>query len=222
VGAWTKKRTICPQCGRRCYPYSRHHVQSVYHKHHAEITAQLADVRNTFAAVAEDYGLSRERVRQFAEELGLQPGREIRNLRREALLAEKFDRAFPDKKYLQDLGLKVEKFLGQAGLLSTRFLKVNGHICLMGRAWPTPIHGGGYVRLSRLAHAAAEFVLYRLPPIGDRQPWLVVPAAAAPAYTGLFALVGRGPSPRFSRTGIPESYKGKWLQYIDAWQLLKE
>jgi len=222
VGAWTKKRTICPECGRRCYPYSKHHVGSVYHKHHAEISAQLADVRNTFAAVAEGYGLSRERVRQFAEELGLQPGRKIRSLRREARFREEFDRAFPEKKYLQDLGLKVEKFLGQAGCLSTKLLKVNGHICVMGRAWASPIHGGGYVRLSRYARPGAEFVLYRLPLGGERPHWLVVPVAVAPTYTGLFALVGRGPSPRFSRSGTPESYKGKWLQYIDAWQLLKE
>jgi len=222
VGAWTTKRTICPQCGRRCYPYSKHHKGSVYHKHHAEIAARLADVRNTFAAVADEYGLSRERVRQFAEELGLHTGRKICTLRREARLADEFDRAFPDKKFLQDLGLRVERFLGQAGQLSTRFLKLNGHVCLMGRAWPTSIHGGGYVRLSRYTGPSDGFVLYRLPLIDQRQHWMVVPAAAAPTYTGLFALVLRGPSPRFSRSGPPESYKGKWLQYIDAWHLLKE
>ena len=66
---------IC-ECGLKLPQCTHHrHRNSLYHRRHRQIGALLSDSRISYAEVAKRFGISRERVRQIACQVGVLPGR---------------------------------------------------------------------------------------------------------------------------------------------------
>jgi hypothetical protein len=71
-----KKLTTC-ECG---FPLAnrnpRHHRLSVYHRQHRRIKRLLSNNSITFADIGNKFGITRERIRQIARQLGMESGRQ--------------------------------------------------------------------------------------------------------------------------------------------------
>jgi hypothetical protein len=70
------KLTTC-ECGFRLANHNpRHHRLSVYHRQHRRIKRLLSDTSFSFADIGNKFGITRERVRQIARQLGMESGRQ--------------------------------------------------------------------------------------------------------------------------------------------------
>jgi hypothetical protein len=99
-----RKLMTC-ECGFPLADRNRNHRLSVYHRHHRRIKNLLSKDSLSFAEIGERVGITRERVRQIAQQLGRATGRE----RREQRTMEKRMSAWLERKSYRELIAKCKK-----------------------------------------------------------------------------------------------------------------
>lgn len=192
------------------------HLKSVAHKQNRRLRALLQKPCITFSEIGRRLGLTRERVRQLAEKLGAQTGRE-----RQYVCAINEHPALPP----DCLALKAEKVCQEKGLrfqfedgggagyrrrLSTHSAVIEGKKCLLRHSSGRP-NGNIVVRRPEHSTKDADFLLSYVP---DGR-WLIIPKGKWP----------RGESTEFQSNDLlnpgGKSKRHDWPAYIDAWHLLK-
>ena len=195
------------------------------------VDALIADPTATFASIAEQCNVSRERVRQVAKSWGMANGRTRQKKSRVQSLDEVFTRQC--KKWgfvprLRRLGFKLEPVLTSGTTttkaVSTRGLLINGLKCEVRPAATSPTTvkhwGPAYIHIHGNRSAAirrgVKFVIYEVGKPCTVSGWLVLEINRVPKST----TVGRvGPiHPKYVGWHGPEA---SWPQYLNAWDQLK-
>lgn len=202
----------CGRCGQSVSASLwNQNVQGTRHRAVALLRGWLSDPRQRFTVVAERLGISAERVRQIARDLGLGSGHARQIAWREQRLAREVARLFRSLPVYGRRGFAVHgvvKRYGSVRQLLQHTVEINGHRCAVRTACQPPNvlrrWGRNWVRLRPPRWSGpVEFVLYRLPPGLPARGWLVVPAHVVPAYSALISVGGR------------------WRQYLNAWGQLR-
>ena len=193
----------------------RDHRLSVYHRHHRRIKNLLSKDSFTFAEIGERFGLTRERVRQIAQQLGMATGRE--RLHQHAM-AKRMS-AWRERKGYRELIAKCKK-LGYT-VTPSRYATRSGYRfedpIMIINGWRVHIV---YIRtrdrylVFRSSFARADFHL-GVSPIGffvfPAKVWKTFPEATS------FSPI---PSP-IGRRGSARSQRHDYLNYLEAWKLLR-
>jgi len=196
-------------------PNRRQHRRSIYHRQHRRIKNLLSDNSLSFAEIGNRVGMERERVRQVARQLGMASGRQ----RQEQRKLHQHMSAWHERKGYRELIAKGKE-LGYAvtpSRLDTpggwrfedRIVVLNG--------WRARIvyvsTKGRYLAFKRSAVRADFYV--GISPIGffifPAKVWKTFPTATA------FSPV---PCP-ISQRGFTSSNRHDYLNYLEAWKLLK-
>jgi hypothetical protein len=192
----------------------RDHRLSVYHRHHRRIRDLLSKDSLTFAEIGERFGVTRERVRQIARQLGMTSGRE----RRKQHALEKRMSTWHERKDHRELIAKCKE-LGytvtpsrrdspEGWRFEDRIVVING--------WRTHIvyvrTRGRYFVLKRSVVRADFYV--GISPIG----FFIFPAKVWKTFP-----VGTEFSPipcSTGQRGFTRSHRHDYLNYLEAWKLL--
>lgn len=202
------------------------HKQGARHRRGALIRRMLDKSEATLSDIARDLNLSRERIRQIAQVMGLETGRQRQHRRHKERAEMAVKALFDDLPVASMEGYTVVPILNAGNALTkhvrVRQVLINGRRCAIRTASSPPSIARGlgenWVRINRPNGRAetAEFVLFRLP---DHLPaakgWLVVPMADMPAYP---ANVNLTPEAKGSVMG---SYQSRLRGYLNAWELLR-
>ena len=100
-----RKLTTC-ECGFPLANNPRHHRLSVYHRQHRRIKRLLSNNSITFADIGDEFGITRERVRQIARQLGMESGRQ----RQEQRVLHQRMPAWYERKGYRELIAKCKEF----------------------------------------------------------------------------------------------------------------
>ena len=209
------KLTTC-ECGFPvAHPNRRHHRLSVYHRHCQRIRDLLSKDSLTFAQIGEMFGITRERVRQIARQLGMESGRQ----RLEQRVLRQRMPAWQERKGYLELIAKGEEF-GYAVAPSrvdspdgwrfqARNVVINGwraHIVYMRIK-------GRYLAFGR-SDVRADFYV-GISPIGffifPSKVWKTFPERTVFSPT---------PCP-IGQRGFTHSGRHDYLNYLEAWKLLR-
>jgi Sigma-70, region 4 len=212
-----RKATAC-ECGlpgANCK--LRQHQFSVYHRRHEKITRLLANESLSFAEIGRRLGISRERVRQVARQLGQAPQRQ----RIEQRIIEKRMSAWhkrPDHRKLiakcQELGYTAEPSRRDAPYgwsFEAGVVVINGWLTHIVHVSPK----GRYLVFKRSpTRVNREDFHIGISPIG----FFVFPAAVWKTFPGATAF---SPAPCASgQRGFTHSGRHDYLSYLEAWKLL--
>jgi hypothetical protein len=191
------------------------HRVSLYHRHHRRIKALLSKNEISYSEIGRKLGITRERVRQIAEKAGMLSGRQ----RNEQSVVDRRTSAWREHKGHREIIAKCNKLgftvkpsrrsAGSHWYLEANIVLINGRrVRIVYTNWT----GSGYLRLRRL-EAHADFYL-SISPIGffifPSKVWRTFPARTA---------FSRDPST--SDGGAVRSRRHDYLDYLEAWKLLK-
>ena len=192
----------------------RHHRLSVYHRHYRRIKNLLSKDSLSFAEIGERVGITRERVRQIAQQLGGASGRE----RREQHAMDKRMSAWHERKGHRELVAKCKE-LGYTVTPSrvdspdgwrfeARNVVINGW-----RAHIVYIRTKDRYLLFRRSDVPADFYV-GISPIGffifPSKVWKTFPERTS------FSPI---PCP-MGRRGATHPHRHDYLNYLEAWKLL--
>jgi hypothetical protein len=187
----------CPVCGFVCHFVRKDHQRGTFHQQHRRLKALLQNPCVTFGEIGKRFGISRERVRQLAKAIGIEPGR-----KREMFCGLQHQKPIPP--LIERVGnLAASRGLDWAPQArkgggrwrkpwSQRLIIIAGKKCLVALA-PRDRLGR---RCLRPRYRAADFVVY-----------LLEDAVAVVPSPGLDTI-----------TRMPG---GKHDRYLNAWHLLK-
>jgi hypothetical protein len=211
-----QERMMTCECGLSVAErHRRRHRKSVYHRQHRRIRALLSDHSITFAEIAARFGITRERVRQMARQLGIASGRERRG---QHTLDQRMS-AWEKQNGYRELIAKGKE-LGYAVTPIRRntswgwqfeqgVVAINGWRAQIVYIWPW----GRYLAMTRSVHRADFFV--GISPIG----FFVFPSKIFRTFPKRTA---------FSPTPCPTTQKGAtgffrhdYLNYLEAWESLR-
>jgi hypothetical protein len=209
-----KKMRVC-ECGYAVADGNYHqHRFSVFHRQHRKIKALLSNTSLSFAHIGKKFGITRERVRQIARQLGSVSGRERRQQRR---LAGQIA-AWKERRGYRELIAKCEKlrYTVAPSRRDTRWGWRFEHDVVLINGWRSHIvymrNKGRYLAFTR-SDAPANFHV-GISPIGffifPTNVWRTFPPKTA------FA-----PIPCRSGPGFTRSCRHDYLDYLEAWKLLK-
>ena len=202
------------ECGFPVAGRNRHHRRSVYHRQHRRINNLLSNNSLSFADIGDKIGITRERVRQIARQLGMAS----RRPRREQQALDKRMSAWRNRKGCRELIAKCEE-LGYTAAPSRRdahwgwcfevgIVVINGwrtHIVYMRTT-------GRYLAFSRSV-VRADFHV-GISPIGffifPSKVWKTFPERT------MFSPIPRPGGQR----GFNRSHRHDYLNYLEAWKLL--
>jgi len=209
-----RKLTTC-ECG---FPLAnrnpRHHRLSVYHRQHRRIKRLLSDNSLSFADIGDKFGITRERVRQIAVQLGMESGRE----RHEQRVLHQRMPAWHKRKGYRELIAKGKEFgytvtpsrvdSTEGWRFQARIVVINGwraHIVYMRTR-------GRYLAFGR-SDVPADFYV-GISPIGffifPSKIWKTFPERTT--FSPIPCPIGH---PGFAR-----SQRHDYLNYLEAWKLL--
>jgi len=191
------------------------HRRSVYHRHHRRIKDLLSKNEISYAEIGRKLGITRERVRQIAEKEGIPSGRQ----RKEQCVVDRRTSAWREHKghkeiiaKCMELGYTVMPSRRDAGsywYLEANIVLINGRRV---RIVYTSRTRSGYLRVRR-TEAHADFYL-SISPIGffifPSKVWRTFPAGTA--FSSDLCTSGRG---------FVRSHRHDYLDYLEAWKLLK-
>jgi hypothetical protein len=205
------------------------HRSSFDESRRARVRTILQDSSVSFAEAGRRLGVTRERIRQMAESLGIAEGRKRQNEER-GNKAQRILGRIPGVSALRELGLEVEPanaiHSNRVAYTSSRQFCVNGRRCVTRPVWSTESarrnYGPDYAVIAafhgeRRINRDVEFVLYRLPDGFPSAGWLVIPAKETRNYNLAVKL-----GPPKDRPQARAAYEGKWMKYLNAWDQLKE
>ena len=192
----------------------RYHRLSVYHRQHRRIRDLLSNNSLSFADIGDKLGITRERVRQLARQLGLESGRQ----RHEQRVLHKRMPAWQERKGYRELIAKGKKFGytvspsrvdSPAGWrFQARIVVINGwrvQIVYMGTR-------GRYLAFSR-SDVRADFYV-GISPIGffifPSRIWKTFPERTT--FSPIRCPIGH--------RGFTQSGRHDYLNYLEAWELL--
>jgi len=209
-----RKLTTC-ECG---FPLAnrnpRHHRLSVYHRQHRRIKRLLSNNSITFAAVGDKFGITRERVRQIARQLGMESGRQ----RQEQRVLHQRMPAWQDRKGYRELIAKGKRFgytVTPSRVYSPEGWRFQARVCFINR-WRSYIvymrTRGRYLAFGR-SDVPADFYV-GISPIGffifPSKVWKTFPERT------MFSPI---PCP-IGQPGFTRSHRHDYLNYLEAWKLL--
>lgn len=199
---------VC-ECGMTLKRRQRHYA-SVYHVNALRIRALLQQDCLTFLEIGKRLGISKERVRQIAENLKMPDGfarmKSCTTRTREAQpLPARIERIIK-KAVLQGITHKILWGVGEKRRLSGS-ISLNGFLCGLRKAWIINLRG--YCRIARL-ESGCDFVLWEL---ADGR-WLILPKEKQPKAATMFTL-----HPTTKRGCHTDRHD--YRSYIEAWDLLR-
>jgi hypothetical protein len=196
-------------------PSHRYHRRSVYHRHYRRIKDLLSEDFHTFSEIGERFGITRERVRQMAQQLGMASGRQRREQR---ALHERMPRWSKRKGYREliakgkEFGYTVtpSRVDGPKGWrFQARDVVINGwraHIVYLRTR-------GRYLAFGR-SDARADFYV-GVSPIGffifPSEVWKTFPERTSFAPIACPA----------GKRGFTHSNRHDYLNYLEAWKLIR-
>jgi biotin operon repressor len=192
----------------------RHHRLSVYHRQHRRISSLLSNNSLSFADIGDRLGITRERVRQIARQLGMTSGRQ----RQEQRALHQRMPAWQERKGYRELIAKGKEFgcsvtprrvdSPEGWRFQARNVVINrwrAHIVYMKTR-------GRYLAFSR-SDVPADFYV-GISPIGffifPSKIWKTFPARTS--FSPMPCPIGQ---PGFTR-----SHRHDYLNYLEAWKLL--
>jgi hypothetical protein len=192
----------------------RYHRRSVYHRHYRRIRGLLSKDSLTFAEIGERFGITRERVRQIARQLGMTSGRQ----RREQRALHQRMPAWQERKGYRELIAKGKEFgysvtpsrvdRPEGWRFQARNVVINGwraHIVYVR----TRVR---YLAFSR-SNVRADFYV-GISPIGffifPSKMWKTFPERTA--FSPVRCPIGH--------RGFTQSGRHDYLNYLEAWKLL--
>jgi Sigma-70, region 4 len=179
----------------------------------SQIAELLRGRQYTLQQVADQFGLSRERVRQIAVNLGVKVRRD-RHRGFEDEIRREFRRVFGDLiRKCASLGLTVKpvphpKVRGSR--IYQHFVEVSGRKCFVVRLGRKKTTGALTLRGLSPNAQGAEFVLAR-----HQNFWMVIPRDRMPRTATSFSVRVR--HPKF----LARSHRHDWRLYIGAWGPLR-
>jgi hypothetical protein len=191
------------------------HRRSPYHRHHRRIKALLSKNEISYAEIGARLGLTRERVRQIAEKAGMPSRRQ----RQKQCVVDRRTSAWRERKGYREIIAKCSELgytvmpsrrvNGTDWYLEANIFVINGRrVRIVYTSWTRP----GYLRLQRV-EAHADFYL-SISPIGffifPSRVWRTFPAKTAFSK-----------DPSTSDGGAVRSRRHDYLDYLEAWKLLK-
>jgi hypothetical protein len=191
------------------------HRRSPYHRHHRRIKALLSKNEISYAEIGARLGLTRERVRQIAEKAGMPPGRQ----RQKQCVVDRRTSAWREHKGHREVIAKCEE-LGYTVMPSRRVNSTDWYLeanIVVINGWRVRIvytnwTRSGYLRVKRF-EAHADFYL-SISPVGffifPSKVWRTFPASTAFSS-----------DPSTSDGGVVRSSRHDYLDYLEAWKLLK-
>jgi hypothetical protein len=205
---------VC-ECGLTISGRRGVHGGSVYHRHHRRIKALLSKNWISYAEIGARLGITRERVRQIAEKMGSPSGRQ----RKKQCTVDRRTSAWREHKGHREVLAKCEKLgytvapsrrgSGSQWHLEANIVVING---LRVRIVYVNKTRSRYLTLKRF-EAHADFYL-AISPIGffifPSKVWRTFPAKTA-----------FSPDLSTSRGGAVRSHRHDYLDYLEAWKLLK-
>ena len=192
----------------------RHHRLSVYHRHYRRIKNLLSRDSLSFADIGERVGITRERVRQIAQQLGRATGRE----RREQHAMDKRMSAWHERKGYRELIATGKEFgyrvtpsrvdSPEGWRFQARIVVING--------WRAQIvymrTRGRYLAFGR-SDVPADFYV-GISPIGffifPSKVWKTFPERTS--FSSIPCPIGQ--------SGFTHSHRHDYLSYLEAWKLL--
>jgi Sigma-70, region 4 len=192
----------------------RWHRLSVYHRQHRRIRRLLSNNSHSFADIGDRFGITRERVRQIARQLGMTSGRQ----RREQRLLHQRMPAWLERKGYRELIAKGKEFgytvtpsrvdSPEGWRFEARIVVINGWRALIVYVTTR----GRYLAFSRSDDRADFYV--GISPIGffifPSKVWKTFPERTAFSPT---------PCP-IGQRGFDHSHRHDYLNYLEAWKLL--
>lgn len=211
-----REPTECAECGQMLKKHGFHHEKGVYHQQHKRIVALLKEPCMTLEDIATRLGVTRERVGQIGEIIGMPGGWERRSL----CVA----RRIPQRLRKSEIFASFEKEVLEQGFTLNylrrpdvnaaykRLSIVNGWRCLLRQGKSNQKH----IMISGCRHRDYDFdfVVYRIMPLGK---WLIVPKERASKNLTMFAI-----SPAPNGNGQSMSKRHDWRDYLDNWEPLRQ
>ena len=192
----------------------RHHRLSVYHRQHRRIRGLLSNNSLSFADIGDRFGITRERVRQIARQLGMESGRQ----RQEQRVLHQRMPAWHNRKGYRELIAKCKEFgytvtpsrvdTSWGWRFQARIVVINGR-----RAHIVYIRTKDRYLVLRRSVVRADFHL-GISPIG----FFIFPAKVwntFPEGTSFSPI----PFP-IGHRGVTHSNRHDYLNYLEAWKLL--
>jgi Sigma-70, region 4 len=195
---------ICPQC-QVSFLRPNDHRRGVLHRKCQRLRALLARDCLTFREIARRMGVSQERIRQIAQQLGAKTGHARRKdcTRAHSKLPTHLDRIV---RQARRAGLEASPAFRKGNAVAVRTLNIEGQTVAVSHLWHHPRLGA--YRIKPRPWGEARFVIFYA---DDLSHTLIIPVAEV-SHTAV--VMGR---PR-KKMGSRES---RMLCYMDAWQLLR-
>jgi hypothetical protein len=192
----------------------RHHRLSIYHRHYRRIKDLLSKDSLSFAEIGERVGITRERVRQIAQQLGGASGRE----RREQHTMDKRMSAWHERRGHRELVAKCKElgYTVTPSRVDTRWGWRFEHGIVVINGWRTHIvhirTKGRYFAFRRSV-VRADFQV-GISPIGffifPTKVWKTFPKGTE--FSPIPSMSGQ--------PGVTRSHRHDYLNYLEAWKLL--
>jgi hypothetical protein len=192
----------------------RNHRLSVYHREHRRIRSLLSNNSLSFADIGDRFGITRERVRQIARQLGMTSGLQ----RREQRALHQRMPAWQERKGYRELIAKGKRYgytVTPSRVDSPEGWRFQARIVVINR-WRSYIvymrTRGRYLAFSR-SDVRADFYV-GISPIG----FFIFPSKAwktFPERTSFSPI----PCPN-GKPGFTHSHRHDYLKYLEAWKLL--
>jgi hypothetical protein len=210
-----RKLTTC-ECGFPLANHNpRHHRLSVYHRQHRRIKRLLSDNSFSFADIGNKFGITRERVRQIARQLGMESGRQ----RQEQRALHQRVPAWSERKGYRELiakGKELGYTVTPSRVDSTEGWRFQARIVLIN-GWRAHIiymrTRGRYLAFGR-SGVPADFYL-GISPIG----FFIFPSTLWNTFPER-TMFSPTPCP-MGKPGFTRSHRHDYLKYLEAWKLLR-